>query len=145
MIPPLTHQKWLLLLGDVALILLATYLSLLIHFGHTIDIFHLHTGATAFILLLYLVMMYIFDLYNLNRTFWSRDSALRAGLAVLIAGFFAIFLLYSLPQGKYGRGIFLIQMILTWLLLFGWRQVFSLLFPAAVGEKKVLVVGRGVI
>jgi len=122
---------------------MATCLSPLIRFGHTIDIFHIHTGATTFTLLLYLAMMYIFGLYNLNRTFWARDSALRAALAVLIAGFFATFLLYSLPQWKYDRGIFLIQMILVWFLLFGWRSIFALVFPVSGDKEDVLIIGAG--
>jgi len=127
----------------MTLILLAAYLSPLIRFRHTIDIFHLRTAATIFTLLLYLVTMYIFGLYNLNRTFWSRDSALRAALAVVIAGFFAIFLFYSLPQWKYGWGIFLIQMILVWLFLFGWRSIFALVFPVSGDKEDVLVIGAG--
>ena len=141
MIPSLTRQKWFLLLGDVALILLATYLSLWIRLGHMVNIFHLHAGATTFTLVLYLVTIYIFDLYNLNRTFWSRDSALRAALAVVIAGFFAIFLFYSLPQWKYGRGIFLIQMMLVWVFLFGWRSIFALVFPVSGDKEDVLIIG----
>ncbi len=88
-------------------------------------------------------MMYIFDLYNLNWTFWSWDSALRAALAVLIAGFFATFLFYSLPQWKYGRAIFLIQMILVWLFLFGGRCIFSLLIPVSGDKENVLIIGAG--
>ena len=143
MISSFTCQKWLLLLGDAALILVATFLSPLIRLGHPIAIFHHHTGATTFTLFLYLVLMYIFDLYNLKRNFKSRDSALRIAVAVMIAGFFATFLFYSLPQHKYGRGIFLIQMIMVCFLLMGWRRIFSLVFPAAVGKEKVLVVGAG--
>lgn len=143
MIPSFTRQKWFLLLGDVTLVLMATCLSPLIRFGQTIDIFHIHTGASIFTLLLYLAMMYIFGLYNLNRNFWSRDSALRAALAVVIAGFFAIFLFYSLHQWKYGRGTLLIQMILVWLFLFGWRSIFALVFPVSRDKEDVLIIGAG--
>jgi len=80
MIPSFTRQKWLLLLGDVALIILATHLSPLIRLGHPMNVFHLYTGATTFTLFLYLIMLYIFDLYNLNRDFRSRDLALRTVL-----------------------------------------------------------------
>jgi len=143
MIPSFTRQKWFLLLGDVVFIILATYLSPLIRLGHRIDILSLHTGAIIFTLFLYLVMMYIFDLYNINRKFTSRDSALRAALAVGIAGLFATFLFYSLPHWRYSRGIFLIQMVLVWFLLFGWRWLFSMIHPVAVGKEKVLVAGQG--
>ena len=143
MIPSFTPQKWLLLLGDAVLILIAAHLSTMIRLGHAINVFHHYTGATTFTMFLYLVMLYIFDLYNLNRNFNSRDSAFRTLLAVMIAGFFAAFLFYSLPRWRYGRGIFLIQMIMVWFLLNGWRWVFSILFPAAMGKEKTLVLGAG--
>jgi len=62
MIPSVNRQKWLLLFGDVALIALATYLSPFIRLGQAIQIFDLHTGASVFTLILYIVMIYIFSL-----------------------------------------------------------------------------------
>ena len=57
------------------------------------------TGATTFTLFLHLVMMYIFDLYNPNGTFQSRDSALRATLAVGVARVFCcVRFLFSSPE-----------------------------------------------
>lgn len=143
MTPSFTRQKWLLLLGDVAFIILATYLSPWIRLGHRIDIFSLHTGATTLTLFLYMVMIYIFDLYNINRTFRSWDSAFRAALAIVMTGFIASFIFYFLPQWKYGRGIFLIQMILIWFFLFGWRFIFSLIYSVSVKREDVLVLGAG--
>ena len=75
MIPPFTRQRLLLLLGDIALILLGTYLSPLIRFGRFIDIFSRHTGASTFTLFLYLIGIYIFDLYNMGRGKRMEHSA----------------------------------------------------------------------
>ena len=143
MIPSVSPQKWFLLLGDIALILLATSLAPIIRLGQALLIFDLHTGASFFTLFFYIVMLYIFDLYNINRQFWSKDSTLRITLAIGIAGFFAAFLFYSLPQWKYGRGIFLIQMVLVWFFLFGWRSIFSLIYPISMQREDVLVLGAG--
>ena len=143
MIPSVNRQKWLLLFGDVALIALATYLSPLIRLGQTIQIFDLHTGASVFTLILYIVMIYIFDLYNLNRYYSSKDSVFRAILAVGIAGFFASFLFYSFPSWKYGRGIFLVQMVLVYLIIYGWRLVFTRIYAVATVIENVLVLGAG--
>ena len=139
MIPSFTRQKWLLLLGDVARILVATYLSPLIRLGHGSNVFYHHTGATTFTPFLHLVMMYIFDLYNLNRDFTSRDSARRAVLAVVITGFLAILpILYLLLNGKYGWGIFLTQMTMVWFLVLGLCSIFSLLLPVSVQRRDFL-------
>lgn len=143
MIPSVSPQKWFLLLGDIALILLATYLAPIIRLGQALPIFDLHTGASFFTLFFYIIMLYIFDFYNVNRQFWSKDSMFRITLAIGIAGFFAGFVFYSLPQWKYGRGIFLMQMVLVWFFLFGWRLIFSLIYPISVQREDVLVLGAG--
>jgi hypothetical protein len=82
MISTYNRQRLLLLLGDIAFILLATQLSALIRFGHFYRIFHIHTGATIFTLVLYLVSLYIFGLYHTGRNFrddewhfpWGRQA-----------------------------------------------------------------------
>jgi len=143
MIPSFTRQRLLLVLGDIALILLATYLSPLICFGRFIDIFLRHTGASTFTLFLYLIMLYIFDLYNMGRGFQSRDTVLRTSVAVALTGIFSAFLFYSLPSWKFGRGIFVIQIILVWGFLGCWRWLFSMMFPITVEKENVLILGVG--
>jgi len=143
MIPSFNRQKWILLLGDMALILLATSLASIIRLGQALSILDVHTGASTFTLFLYIIMIYVFDLYNLNRNFWTRDSLFRAALAVIVAGFWGAFIFYSLPHWKYGRGIFLIQMVLVFIFLFGWRFIFSLLYRVSVERENVLVLGAG--
>jgi hypothetical protein len=62
---------------------------------------------------------------------------------VAVAGFFSAFLFYSFPSWKYGRGIFLIQMLLVWIFLTGWRRIYLVIFPRAVHKENVLVLGAG--
>jgi len=113
MIPSFTKERWFLILVDLVLIMAATVLSPWIRFGHHLEILSIHTGASVFTLILYMVMLYIFDLYNMARAFISRDTALRMAAVVVLTGIFSGFLFYSLPQWKYGRGIFLIQMAIV--------------------------------
>ena len=143
MIPSFNRQRWILLFGDVALILLATQLSPWLRIGRPFNVFDIHTGASAFTLLLYLVMLYIFDMYNTGRAFRSADAALRIAVAVGVAGIFSAFLFYSLPSWKYGRGILLIQIVMVWGFLTGWRRVYSWIFSIAVGKKDLLILGAG--
>jgi len=135
MIPSFNCQRWILLFGDVVLILLATQLSPWIRTGRPFNVFDVYTGASTFTLLLYLVMLYIFDMYNIGRAFRSADTALRIAVAVGVAGIFSAFLFYSLPSWKYGRGILIIQILLVWGFLTGWRWVYSWIFSITVGKK----------
>ena len=143
MIPSSSRKHWLLVIGDVALILLGTYLSPLIRFGGTVDVFSHYTGATVFTLIVYLVILYVFDLYNIGRFFRSQGTALRMMVVVGVAGIFASFLFYSLPNWKFGRGIFLIQALLVWTFLIGWRWFYSVVFQVSAGGKEILIIGAG--
>jgi FlaA1/EpsC-like NDP-sugar epimerase len=130
MIPSFNRQRWILLFGDVVLILLATEISSWICTGQLFNVLEIHTGASVFTLLLYVVMLYIFDMYNIGRAFHSGDSAMRILAAVGATGIFSSAIFYLLPSWKYGRGILLIQIVLVWGLLTGWRwgqaQILSL-------------------
>ena len=143
MIPSFTKERWLLILVDLVLIIAATMLSPWIRFGHNLEILSVHTGASILTLILYMVMLYIFDMYNMGRVFLSRDTALRTAAAVVLAVIFSGFLFYTLPQWKYGRGIFLVQMVIVWCLLFSWRAVFYLIFSSTVDKENVLILGAG--
>jgi len=143
MIPLFKRKRRLLLIGDVVLILLSTYLSPLIRLGHDINIFTYHTGASLITIVLYIVILYIFDLYNIDRSFRSVDTALKVATAVAVAGIISSFLFYSLPNWKFGRGIFFIQIVLVWSLLLGWRWLCSLVFHSSTGEKSILIIGAG--
>lgn len=62
-------------------------------------------------------MLYVFDLYNLSRTFALKDTPLRTAVAVIFAFAGATLLFYSLPDWRFGQGILLIQMVLAWVFL----------------------------
>lgn len=144
MIPSFTPRRKLLLFGDLVLILAATQLSPWVRFGKFSPIFQVNTGASTFTLFLYLTMFYVFDLYNLSRTFQLKDTPLRTAIAVTFAFVGTTLIFYSLPSWKFGRGILLIQMILVWIFLTSWRLVFSRVFRRLYTEKKdILVLGAG--
>lgn len=143
MITSFNRQRWVLLLGDVVLIGLATQLAPWIRTGRYLNVFAVYTGASVFTLFLYLVMLYIFDMYNIGRTFRSGDTTLRIAVAAGVAGVFSAFLFYSLPNWKYGRGILIIQVLLVWGLVTGWRWVYSYIFSITLHKKDVLILGAG--
>jgi sugar transferase (PEP-CTERM system associated) len=67
----------------------------------------------------------------------------RMVMAVVIAGLFSTFIFYSLPQWKFGRSVFLIQMMVVWGLLIGWRYVFGTLIMERAEKTNVLIFGAG--
>jgi hypothetical protein len=55
-------HKFVMVAGDILLILLATQIASWLRFGTSYSIFTTNTGASFFTLLLYMVMLYIFTI-----------------------------------------------------------------------------------
>jgi len=137
-------NKILILVGDAVLILLASYLATMLRLGRFIDVLSYYTGATTFTVITYLTVLYIFDLYSMDRASQSANNvSLKLLSAVLIAGFVSGFLFYSLPNWKYGRGIFLIQMALVFVFLRFWRLLILQFDPISSKQEYVLIIGAG--
>lgn len=139
--------QWLIFGGDVFLILAATQVSAWIRFlpsDPSYQVFTNHSGACLFTLVLHLTVVYIFDLYDMQRPGFSWNTAMRMATAVVMGGLISAIFFYSLPQWMFGRGIFLIQMILIWAFLFGWRALLWFLLPMAMDRERVLILGAGV-
>ena len=136
-------NRFVMVAGDILLILLATQIASWIRFGTSYSIFTTNTGASSFTLILYMAMLYIFDLYHRNHSAPTAKNAIRTAVAVGFAGIILIILFYSLPRWEYGRGIFLIQIILVWCFVFGWRALFFFVFPSKPSKEEVLILGAG--
>ena len=89
--------RWLLFLGDLMLITIANSLSAWIRFGEPLDTVAMYTIASAITLSIYPVFLYIFDLYNVQRSFRSRATAYRSSLAIALGGFVVMIAFYLLP------------------------------------------------
>jgi len=138
------QHRWLLFLGDALLIMLTNFLSSWIRFGLISNTLYVYGLAVAVTLAVYPSTLYIFDLYNLERTFRSWETALRSSLTVVSGGIVSMVVFYMLPHGAYGRGLMGIQMCLIWLFLNGWRWAYGALFQAsAIGRTPTLVLGAG--
>lgn len=137
------QRRSILFFGDIALILAATELSTWVRLGQSIQVFSQHTGASTFTLILYVAMLYIFDLYNANRARLTKDVVVRLSVAVGCAGIVLAVIFYSFPNWVFGRGIFLIQMALVLVFLSGWRWLFAAVLPSPIGKTDVLIIGAG--
>jgi sugar transferase (PEP-CTERM system associated) len=135
------ERKWLLLSGDWLLILLSHYLSQLIRLGHLEAA--RYAGATVLTLLIYPAAIYIFDLYNTARPFHSRETLLRIALGIALGAIAAGLWFFFVPQWGYGRGVFAVQMVLCWMFLSGWREVYARCFQSAVARTPALILGAG--
>lgn len=136
-------QRWLLIFGDLFILILAHYLASLIRFSEPVNTLLFYTWVFIVTLCVYPTALYIFDLYNISRTFRSWETLLRSALAIFIGGVISVFLFYLAPYGWYGRGVMAIHMVLAWVLLNGWRWTYAAFFQPAMARIPVLILGAG--
>lgn len=139
----LPRQRLFLLIGDLLFITLADLFSAWIRFGVPINALAFYTRACTVTLLVYPVTFYIFDLYNMERSFRPWERTYRTALAVILAGVLSMIIFYFLPHGRYGRGIMALQMAVAWVLLTGWRWAYAVLFQSTIRKIPALIIGAG--
>lgn len=139
----LPKQRVLLFFGDLLFIVLADLFSAWIRFGFPINALAFYTRACTVTLLVYPATLYVFDLYNMERSFRPWERTYRSALAVLLAGALSMIIFYFLPHGRYGRGIMALQMVAAWILLTGWRWTYSVLFQSTIRKVPALILGAG--
>ena len=133
----------ILLVGDLIIIMLASFLATWLRFGFPVNTIAIYTTAFVVTLVFYPPALYIFDLYNIERTFRSWESVYRSMLAVALGGILVVSVFFVVPFGAYGRGIMAIQVGLVWIFIYGWRWLCTDLFPKANSKNTALIVGAG--
>ncbi len=137
------RQMSLLLLGDLALLGFAAFMGALFRLGLFPSNAILPLASLAVAAVLYPCMLFIFDMYNVSRSFRSYDSILRtiaaAGFATLLCGM----VFYLFPETHTGRGVLLLQALTLMVLLVLWRVAFDILWRKTNSKKGAIVVGAG--
>lgn len=137
-------KKITLLIGDLILIILSTYLAVYIRLFKYVNVLDQFTGATTFLTLTYIVSFYIFDLYNLNCKFKSTAYLTKFMLSILVSTSLIALTFYSLPDWRFGsRGIFLIDMGIITVLVYSWRLLFQFVFVSVRSPEKIIIIGAG--
>lgn len=131
-------KKLLLLCGDIFII------SIMPHFA---EVIRQITTATYFDLLsvtAYLLLFYLFDLYDVNGRFRSARYIFRYVSAITIAFMIISGIYFFVPAIKSGRGLFLISIGLISVSCYVWRLIFERCFRNYLDtQKNLLIVGAG--
>lgn len=140
-------KKLILLLGDIICLYSALYLALLVrNYGNiSVDSWTTHSQAFLVIFLLWLIVFYISDFYDLKISY--NNVNLLNGLirALIINGIIAVMVFYFLapifPSIKPQR-VLIIDLILSLGILFAWRKIFYNLIKSPQITNKVLIIGE---
>jgi sugar transferase (PEP-CTERM system associated) len=136
-------RQFMLALGDIVLLIISIQFALFLRFGSHFDVLSFQPTGSAITIIIYVVFIYIFDLYNLARNGSRNALFVKVGTASLSAGILSTFLFFAFPFWKYGRGIWFIQVLVAVLFLFGWRWIFHLTLPKKLHLENVFILGAG--
>jgi sugar transferase (PEP-CTERM system associated) len=139
----ISKRKFLLLGGDILIILLATLLAFLIRTGQALNFLDVHTGAILINLFVFPIVFYIADLYNLQQKFRSFRGITKIIASVFVGVIITSVLFYALPPYRFGRGVFLIETIIFTLFIYLWRAFWDDYSGTTLKPMRVLLMGRG--
>ena len=147
---PARSWKYILLIGDVVLVTIAIYVGLLLRFGinssyfqHFLTPLRVFTGATVGSFLITIFALWLGELYNAHiniaasRMVVRIISTLAIATLVLSAGF------YWMPHYRMYRLANIYVLVLTAILLIGWRLLFFRVLFSHLSRKRLLIVGEG--
>lgn len=143
----LKTKKFFLLLGDIACLYLALYLTLFLRYGGDFDAgqWDNHFQAFSFIFLAWLIVFFISDLYDLKISFNNQALLANYAKAMIINGIIAVLLLYFLtplfPAIKPQR-VLIIDLIITAIILVAWRKIYYNLAKSPQIANRVLIIGE---
>lgn len=141
----ISKRKILLLIGDIFIVIFSINLAFILRLNRfMINHIGIYGSAitTILFLMIYFISFYVFGLYNIRENFRSiRFLSLVLG-ALVLASLISALTFYVSPF-IIGRGIFLISLIITGILVASWRIVFSYFFKLTVKGRNLLLVGKG--
>ncbi|MFA6593827.1 MAG: sugar transferase [Candidatus Buchananbacteria bacterium] len=143
----LKTKKLLLILGDIACLYLALWLTLWIRYGSGFDAnsWQIHYRALTFIFALWLLVFYICDFYDLKTSYNNFSLFSVLFRATIINGIIAVFAFYFLapffPAIK-PQKVLIIDLIITFIFIFSWRRIFYGLIKSPQIANYILIIGQ---
>lgn len=147
----ISRRQVLLFAGDFIVLMAApvisVYLFLLMTFGLSLDLgrYSLRIQPTFMLynLLLFVLVLYIFEMYNHQQDFRKRDTLILMPVAVVAGGITSNFLTYLLGIPLQGRGIFFLYLGITTLGVIAVRLLYSVIGSSAAYNRRAMILGCG--
>ncbi|MDD5639082.1 MAG: sugar transferase [Candidatus Pacebacteria bacterium] len=139
------YKKFLLFIGDVLILYLSLWLTLMWRFGTPLNAFiwKLHFLPFTIIYLLWLLIFYILGLYDLKiaRNDLNFYSILLKGLIICVLVGLSFF--YLIPYfGITPKTILFLNIILFFVLISLWRQIFNTLIKLPSLYQNIIIIGK---
>ncbi len=135
------RRQLTLLTGDLVCVALSVFVASLIRFGPPRIFLANYKTVTVLCCLIFITLFYVADLYNPQRRGLELATTGLIGFCVALGTVIVTLTFYFIPRWRLGRGIFLLIVLVTPVLVLAWRMVWFR-FQQAVGQKiRVSVIG----
>jgi lipopolysaccharide/colanic/teichoic acid biosynthesis glycosyltransferase len=138
----LKNRQTLLFVGDVVMLGLALWTMTALRFDFSTQNTFVQAQARTFALLFiaWLIVFFIFDLYNLRRVNPNPRNIGTLGLAIATSTAISVILFYIFPvQGITPKTNLIIIAVISFVLLVTWRRIFYKLFASTYLQKIALI------
>lgn len=134
-------KKIILLFGDIIIFYISLYFTLLIRYFNT-ELFSINFWPFSAIFLLWLIIFYIANLYNLNLAVNNFIFLKTSSKAITVASLVSIIFFYLISDiGIAPKRILFIYIIVFTLLFFIWRQFYNWSLRAYLPKNKLAIIG----
>ena len=134
--------NFLLYLIDMSIIPLSLYLAGILRLGKNPFIDEKFIIALFPLVFLYIIVFYILDLYNIEKSFKTIAFFVQFFIAFILISVSAALILYLAPVIWYGRGIWAIQIGISFILTYLWRVIFDSFIHTDIKKKNLLILGH---
>ncbi len=129
--------------GDLVCVVLSVFVVSLIRFGVPTIFLSDFKTVTCLCCLIFITLFYVADIYNPQRSRLDLTTAGLVAICVMLGTVAVALTFYFVPRWRLGRGIFLLIVSVTPILVLAWRIVWFR-FHQGVGQKiRVCVIGGG--
>ena len=144
-------RQLFLLASDFVVLAIAPFVALCLFFWINLGAmfslggskFHILPSFTLINIIIFMIVIYLFGLYNCQQDFRKKTLALQIILAVIVGSMTSTFLLYLLGVPPQGRGIFSLYLAAVLIGIYLVRYVYSLLGSTGMYDQRTLILGCG--
>lgn len=139
-------KKFILLIGDILILYLSLIIALSIRYqGFSLEIFQKHVVPFSIIYLIWLIVFYIHNLYDLDIAKNNIEFSAALIRALIIGGLISIIFFYLAPNFAFGAitpktNLFLNILVFV-VLFYGWRYLFNFLVGSVKLKENIAIIG----
>lgn len=137
-------KKIILLGGDIIVLYLSLYLTLIIRYPLPLkeDLWNNHFGPFTAVIIIWLIVFYIFGLYDTARQRNILPFYTLLGKAISVNAVIAVVFFYIIPYlGISPKRVLIFYLIISTILTYLWRRLYNRFLQSRAAENNILIIG----